>query len=271
ALADSMGWPVVASYHTRYETYLEHYGLQLFHGSLTRRLNRFYDTCREVFAPSQSMIEVLEAEGRRNLRLWRRGVDTERFAPERRSEAWRASLGLAPDDVAVTFVSRLVREKRLDTLAAAFARLRERGVAVRPLIVGDGPERAWLQREVPDGIFTGFLDGADLARAYASADLFLVPSDTETFGNVTLEAMASGLPTVCADATGSRSLVEPGVTGELAGALDADAMAGHIARLAADADLRARMGAAARARSLKFSWDEAMAGILERYRAIAAA
>jgi phosphatidylinositol alpha 1,6-mannosyltransferase len=267
-LARSMGRPVVASYHTRYDTYLRHYGLNWWRRGLNRRLNRFFDEVLEVYVPSPSMIEELEAEGRRNLRLWPRGVDAERFHPGRRDDAWREALGVEPEEIIVAFVSRLVKEKRLATLVDALAVLRDRGVPHRVLIVGDGPEREALEDDIPDALFTGFLDGDELARAYASSDIFLFPSDTETFGNVTLEAMASGLPTVCADATGSRSLVKAGATGYLAPAADGVVFATKVAALIADAPLRRRMGAAARQRSLTFSWDEAMAGVLARYLAL---
>ena len=119
-------------------------------------------------------------------------------------------------------------------------------------------------------MFTGFLDGEELDCAYASSDIFVFPSDTESFGNVTLEAMASGLPCVCADATGSRSLVVDGITGFLAGVGRADEFASHIARLATEPELRRRMGAAARARSLGFAWDETMARVLGYYRSLLA-
>ena len=124
------------------------------------------------------------------------------------------------------------------------------------------------RKALPDAIFTGFLSGEALPIAYASSDIFVFPSDTETFGSVTLEAMASGLPTLCADATGSRSLVEPGVTGFLELPDDADAFAERAMSLVADPALRRRMGAAARERSRLFSWDAAMGGLLERYRAV---
>jgi glycosyltransferase involved in cell wall biosynthesis len=123
---------------------------------------------------------------------------------------------------------------------------------------------------LPHAIFTGFLDGDALACAYASSDIFVFPSDSESFGNVTLEAMASGLACVCADATGSSSLVTPGETGYLAHADDAEGFARHIAALAADGSLRAAMGQAARARSLSFSWEETMARMLGCYRALLA-
>ncbi|HEY0281623.1 MAG TPA: glycosyltransferase, partial [Rhizomicrobium sp.] len=139
------------------------------------------------------------------------------------------------------------------------------------LIVGDGPERTALERQLPRAVFTGFLVGDELARAYASSDAFVFPSETETFGNVTLEAMASGLPCVCADATGSRSLVVHGRTGYLAKPRQAEEFADDIATLALDPEARLKMGAAARERSLGFSWDESMARILGYYKSLAGA
>lgn len=269
-LAKASGWPTVASYHTRYDTYLKYYGLGFLQPAAKAAERRFYGACDEVFVPSPSMAETLEGEGvEANFHLWTRGVDTQQFQPGRRSEAWRAARGAAPGDVLVAFVSRLVREKRLDDFVAAVRGLQAAGIPARALVVGDGPERAALERALPGGLFEGFLVGDDLATAYASADIFVFPSDTETFGSVTLEAMASGLPTVCADATGSRSLVDPGVTGYLAPVGDVDAMVAGALRLAREPILRRAMGEAARARSLRFSWDEAMAGALARYRVLA--
>jgi phosphatidylinositol alpha 1,6-mannosyltransferase len=271
-LGRRMGWPIVASYHTRFETYLKYYGLNILSPALTGLVRNFYDACREVYVPSPSMIAALRADGvKADIRLWPRGVDTERFHSNRRSEGWRAARGIGPDQVVIAFISRLVREKRVAEVAKVLARLRASGIAHQALFVGDGPERAFLEKEVPNARFEGFLSGEDLARAYASSDIFLFPSDTETFGSVTLEAMASGLPAVCADATGSRSLVVPGVTGFLAAVGDDGALFDAVARLATDPGLRCEMGAAARARSLEFSWDEAMGGLLARYQALAGA
>ena len=269
-LAKASGWPTIASYHTRYDTYLKYYGFGFLQPLAKAAERRFYGSCDEVFVPSPSMAETLAGEGvEAKFHLWTRGVDTERFHPGHRSEAWRAARGVGAEEILVTFVSRLVREKRLDDFVAVVRRLQAAGAPARALVVGDGPERAALERALPGALFEGFLVGDDLPTAYASADIFVFPSDTETFGSVTLEAMASGLPTVCADATGSRSLVEPGVTGVLAAVGDVDAMAEGALRMASDPALRRRMGEAARARSLTFSWDEAMAGALSRYRALA--
>lgn len=267
AFARARGIPAVASYHTRFETYLKDYGLGLLTDVLTGWIRRFYAGFDEVYAPSQSMIDSMIADGfAQNIALWGRGVDTERFNPRHRSAAFRARLGADDETPVVAFVGRLVREKRLDIVAEVARRLSP--IDHRLVVVGDGPDRPMLERAAPHTFFTGFLVGEDLATAYASADIFLFPSDTETFGSVTLEAMASGLPTVCADATGSRCLVAPGVTGFLAPPGEAIAFAAHLEALARDQRLRARMGAAARARSLTFSWESDMAGLLARYEGL---
>jgi glycosyltransferase involved in cell wall biosynthesis len=170
--------------------------------------------------------------------------------------------------VAIVFVGRSVREKGLDLLVDTLNELKRQNVAHRSIAVGDGPERAWLEERLPDTIFPGFLHGEDLAQAYASSDIFFFPSQTETFGNVTLEAMASGLPAVCAFATGSRSLVSPHVTGFMAETNSAGEFADHLSTLVADAVARRRMGAVARERSLNFSWDAAMDRMLGYYRSV---
>lgn len=261
--------PVVASYHTRYEAYMQHYWFAPIQRPLAAFLRNFYGACRELYVPSPSMIEQLRAEGLRdNMRLWMRGVDTEAFHPAKRSEAWRLRHDIAPDECVILFVGRLVREKQIALLPDIQERLAAAGIACRMLIVGDGPDRAALEARLPNAVFAGFLVDDELAAAYASSDIFLFPSDTETFGNVTLEAMASGLPCVCADATGSRSLVEEGATGFLVLSGDVDAYAARLQSLVQDTSSRARMGAAGRARALGFSWDEMMGRMLGYYRAI---
>lgn len=267
ALAKAHGIPAVASYHTRYETYLRHYWyLAPLEKLLKPILRRFYGLCREVYVPSQSVRDALLADGLKdNFRPWPRGIDMERFTPGKRSAAWRAEFGIGPDELVILHVSRLVREKRLDTLTGALNRL---AVPHRAVIVGDGPDRGFAEQELPHAVFTGFAGGEELATAYASSDIFVFPSDSESFGNVTLEAMAAGLPCVCANATGSRSLVVDGQTGFLAPADDAAGFARHITTLAQDAGLRSRMGQAARARALTFSWDGTLARMLGYYRAL---
>jgi glycosyltransferase involved in cell wall biosynthesis len=269
ALAKAHDIPAVASYHTRYETYLKHYWYTApLEGWLKRVLRRFYGACREVYVPSDSVREALLADGLKdNFKPWPRGIDTARFTPDKRSAAWRARYGIGADELVILHVSRLVREKRLDTLTQALNRVT---VPHRVLIVGDGPDRGFAERELPNAVFAGFLEGEDLAVAYASSDIFVFPSDSESFGNVTLEAMASGLACVCADATGSRSLVVAGETGFLAPADDPEAFARHITLLVGDSALRRRMGRAALSRAQGFSWSETLAKMLGYYRALLA-
>ncbi len=266
AEAKARGMPVVASYHTHFSSYLKYYHLGLLEGALWAYLRRFYAQCRHVYVPSPSMAEVLRAHGiTEGLRLWERGVNTRRFNPSQRSAAWRRAHGLAEDEVVVTFVSRLVLEKGLDLFADVIEGLEARGVPHRSLIVGDGPAREEMEKRLPKTLFTGYLEGDDLARAYASSDLFLFPSETETFGNVTLEAMASGLPTVCADATGSNALVESGETGLLVPPGDAEAFLKATARLVEDAPLRRQMGRQAARRAQHYEWDAILSRIAGYY------
>ena len=268
AFAAAHGVPVVGAYHSeiaRYLRYLRPRGLGLrLEPAMWSWVRRFYERCTLVLAPSASMLDELRRRGLSGeLRLWERGVDAQRFAPSFRAPSWRARWGVAVDEPLVLFVARLRWEKGLAVLVEALRALEDGGVAHRSAIVGAGPARRALARRLPNTIFTGELRDAALARAYASADLFLYPSATETFGMVTLEAMASGLATVCADAPGSRSLVVPGRTGELVAAVDdgrafaavAEALLGDRARLRS-------FGQAARRRALSWTWERALAQCL---------
>lgn len=261
--------PVVATYHTHFASYLEYYGLGATEPAIWAALRRFYNRCTEVYVPSPSMQEVLLEHGvRATLRLWPRGVDTNRFNPAHKSESWRMSQGFEDDERVVLFASRLVREKCLDVYADVFDILESRGVQVRSLIVGEGPERAALQARLPEGVFTGHLSGEALAAAYASSDLFLFPSSSETFGNVTLEAMASGLPPVVADAPGSKSLVQNGITGLVCPPGNSSAFADASARLLTDDDFRASVGSRAREAALAYDWGEVLETMTAYYRGV---
>lgn len=268
ALKLGMTWgiPVVASYHTRYDTYLRFYGLGFLEKMGQRYLGWFYDKVRRVYPPSQSMAELIGENGRSDhVQIWARGVDSDLFSPAKRNMAWRHSLKIADDSIVITFVGRLVKEKNTGIVVRVLNSLKQKGLRITPMIVGDGPELSAMKAGLADGIFPGFLHGEDLARAYASSDIFFFPSESETFGNVTLEAMASGLPAVNAVASGSNSLVADGETGFLVSARDEAGLAARIEALISDATLRQRMGARARARALEFSWDEILARLLESY------
>ncbi|MEQ8771999.1 MAG: glycosyltransferase family 1 protein [Erythrobacter sp.] len=248
--------PVLASVHTRFETYPRYYKMGFLEPVVVRLLRRFYNRCDALVAPSQSMIdELLAMDMHDDIGLWSRGVDRTVFASKRRNLEWRRSLGLADDDVAVVFLGRLVMEKGLDIFAETIVQLRKRQVPHRVLVIGDGPARGWFEEALPGGIFAGFKTGAALGEALASGDVFVNPSVTETFGNVTLEAMASGLPVVAAGATGASSLVVEGQTGRLVPPGDAGAYAEAIAPYCTDAALLAAHGAAGEARAREYSWE----------------
>lgn len=271
-VATRAGLPVVASYHTHFSSYLKYYRLDWMESLVWRYLRGFYTQCEQIYVPSTAMAEILRAHGVRDgLRLWQRGVETDRFHPAHRSMEWRRAHGIADDAVVVAFVSRLVWEKGLDVFADVIEALHRRNVPHRSLIVGDGPVRDDLEARLPNTVFTGYLEGDALSRAYASSDVFLFPSDTETFGNVTLEAMASGLPTVCADAVGSRDLVDDGTTGVLCPPGDASAFTDAVERLVTDAALRQRMCTAARDRAQTFTWDTILARMNTYYDEVLAA
>lgn len=261
--------PVVASYHTRYDTYLRFYGLGIFERLGQRYMRNFYNRVRRVYPPSESMAEIIRREGQsQNIEIWARGVDSDLFSPARRDMAWRRSLGIADDEVAVCYAGRLVKEKNTAVFTRVMNTLTARGLKVRPLVIGDGPEMATMRDSLKNGVFAGFLHGEVLAGAYASADIFFFPSESETFGNVTLEAMASGLPAVNAIASGSNSLVEEGVTGHLVSARDEEGLAARLEMLARDEGMRRRMGEAARGRAMGYSWDSILSGLLASYREV---
>ena len=248
--------PALASVHTRFDTYPRYYGMAFIEPWFERIMRRFYHRCDAVVAPSESMAEVMRAQQMSDdIGIWSRGVDREIFDPARRDLAWRRSLGIGDEEVAIGFLGRLVVEKGLDVFAETMALLRQRGVAHKVLVVGEGPARGWFAERVPEASFTGMLTHADLGRAVATMDMLLNPSITETFGNVTLEAMASGVPVIAARATGSTSLVTEGQTGRLVEPGNASAFANAIAAYVVDPALRAAHGAAGEARSRDYAWD----------------
>ncbi len=258
--------PILASVHTRFETYPRYYNMAFLEPLAEAILRRFYNRCDALVAPSESMAAVLREQGMGDdISIWARGVDREIFDPSRRDLDWRRELGIGDDDVAIGFLGRLVLEKGLDVFADAVTELRERGVAHKVLVVGEGPAHDFFAEKVPDAVFAGFQRGADLGRAVACMDLLLNPSVTETFGNVTLEAMASGVPVVAARATGSTSLVRDGVTGRLVEPGRVSDFADVLEAYVTDPELRARHGAAGEVRSREYSWDAINSAVADAY------
>ncbi|HKX80403.1 MAG TPA: glycosyltransferase family 1 protein [Novosphingobium sp.] len=268
--ARELGVPIVASLHTRFETYCAYYGLGIVRPMIERILAGFYGGSDMVLVPTPGMVEEMApALGRDRLRVWGRGVDTALFDPARRRTAWRIAQSIGEHEIAVLFFGRIVLEKGIDTYAQTVRILRAQGLPVRPLVVGQGPACERMRTLLPDAVFTGHLAGADLAAAVASADLFINPSLTETFGNVTLEAMASGLAVIAADVPSSANLIEHGVNGMVAPS-DPAAFAALAADLLRDPACRAALGEAARRAALDWSWDRILDDVIEDYRIVLA-
>lgn len=258
--------PAIASVHTRFETYLAYYHLEMFEPAVRAALRRLYRRCDALLVPAESTAAVLRAQRmNRNIAIWSRGVDRTQFNPERRDLGWRRSLGIADGELTLAFLGRIVMEKGLDVFAAVHDELTRRGVPHRVLVIGEGPARPWFEKALPGGIFLGHQEGPDLARALASADLFLNPSITETFGNVTLEAMACALPVIAVSATGATNLVRDGETGMLAEPGDTGALADAIAAYSASPELRRRHGEAGLAFAKTQDWDVINGAVLKTY------
>src|SRR5690348_15763580 len=256
----------VASVHTRFDTYLAYYHLQALEPLARDIMRRFYHRCEVVLAPAESTAAILRAQRmNRDIALWARGVDREQFNPERRDMEWRRSIGIADEEMVIAFLGRIVMEKGLDVFADAIHALAERGVRHRVLVIGEGPARPWFEQQLPEAIFTGQLTGNDLARALASADLLLNPSITEAFGNVTLEAMACGLPVVAALSTGTNNLVRDGVTGTLVDGEEVGEFADALEAYARDPELRRRHGEAGLAIAKTMDWDTINSAVIRVY------
>ena len=257
----------VASVHTRFDTYLAYYHLQALEPLARDIMRRFYQRCEMVMAPAESTAVILRAQRmNRDISIWARGVDREQFNPDRRDLEWRRSQGIGDDEMVVAYLGRIVMEKGLDVFADAIHALDPRGVKRRLLVIGEGPARPWFEQQLPGAIFTGELTGGDLARALASADLLLNPSITEAFGNVTLEAMACGLPVIAAEASGTTNLVRHNVTGMLVDGTEPEEFADALEAYALDPDMRRKHGEAALAIAKTMDWDSINATVIRAYK-----
>ncbi|MFW6348636.1 MAG: glycosyltransferase family 4 protein [Cyclonatronaceae bacterium] len=259
--------PVISSYHTHFPSYLKYYGLPFLEPLLWKYLFWFYGKCEKVVSPSESMNQFLIQKGMpaEKMGLWSRGIEADIYHPGQRDEAYRRALGFAPEDVVVSFISRLVWEKDLRTFIDSVRLAQQQEPRIKILIGGDGPIRRELENELPDAVFTGYKSGEALARVYAAGDIFCFPSDTETFGKVSLEAMACGLPAVVADAVGSRSLVKHEETGFHVPAQQPEAFARKLLLLARDQPLRRRMSQAAVQHARTYDWPRVMQDLIDAY------
>lgn len=264
--ARRLGIPVVSGFHTNFQQYSDHYGFGLLTRLLTGYLRWFHNRSRLTLVPSPSQRLELQRRGFERLELLARGVDGQLFHPARRSAALRAEWGLGEDEIAVLHVGRLAAEKNLQLLTRAFRQL-QRDLPqqrLRLVLVGDGPLRAQLQAELPEALFCGVQRGEALAAHYASGDLFLFPSLSETFGNVVLEALASGLAVVAFDQAAAAQHIRHGHNGALATPGDEAAFIESARWLLEDPESLRRVRLNARQHAGKQGWP----AIVERFESL---
>jgi len=243
--------PISTSFHTNFQQYSRHYRLGWLAAPITGYLRHFHNQGVQTLAPTQQLADELRSLGFQRIQVLARGVDTTLFTPTRRDLMLRQHWGVAPKALAVAYVGRLAAEKNLELGIAAFQAIRQVRPDARLILVGDGPLAERLRARHPGFVYCGMRQGEDLAAHYASADLFLFPSLTETFGNVVLEAMASGLPVVAFDYAAAHTHVQSGHSGLLAPFGDAETFIAAATQLIRNPDRLAAMGQAARHAALQ--------------------
>ncbi len=268
-VAVELGIPTATSFHTRFDDFVAHYGAAWLTPAVFAWLRRFHNRADATLVPTRELREYLESHGFLNVRVLSRGVDTVQFAPARRDPALRAEWSLDDDDLAVLFVGRIAPEKNLDLAVRSYDAIRAAVPGARMVWIGDGPALARLRRDHPGHVFCGMQRGIELARHFASGDMFLFPSVTETFGNVTLEALASGVPPVAFNYGAAREMVRDGIDGRTVPIHDADAFVAAAVALACDRPLRAAMRTSGRQAVANLSHAavaQALADLLEGLR-----
>ena len=253
--AHKLRLPVTSDFRTNFDAYSRHYGVGWLRKPIMAYLRKFHNRTLATMVPTEDLCAKLVASGFRHVQVVGRGVDTDRFSPIHRSQALRESWGAGPQTLVVACVGRLAPEKNLGCLLQAFAAIRARRPDSRLLLVGDGPSRRELQTACPDASFAGLRSGLDLSAHYASADMLLFPSTTETFGNVTPEAMASALPVLAYDYAAAAQLIRSGDNGMLASFDQTESFIARAATMACDPAGLAAMGQRARESMHAQGWD----------------
>ena len=263
--------PVVSDFRTNFHAYSRHYGVGWLRAPVMAYLRKFHNRTACTMVPTETLRSELASAGFKGLRVVARGVDAQLFDPTRRSDTLRASWGAGPGTMGALCVGRLAPEKNLGAVMAALEAMREDDPRVRLVLVGDGPEKARLMQRHPDVHFAGMRRGEDLAAHYASADVFLFPSVTETYGNVVPEAMASGLAVVAFDCAAAGQLIRHGENGLLARSDDTVEFCRQARRLAGEMAFVRSLGLQARALALQLDWGRIVDAVVAEYEAAIAA
>lgn len=258
AAANKLGIPVCSDFHTNFHSYTGHYGIGLLKKPIAAYLRYFHNKTQCTMVPTASLQSELQQDGYKEVKVVSRGVDTTLFHPSKRSIGLRAQWGAADDTPVAILVSRLAPEKNLPVVIQAFHAMREANPDILLVMVGDGPSRAELQQQHPEVIFAGMRTGEDLAAHYASADIFLYPSLTETYGNVTVESMSSGLATLAYDYAAANQHIRHDANGLTVPFDDTAAFIAHAKALATDPERVKRIRIAARETVESPTWDDVM-------------
>jgi glycosyltransferase involved in cell wall biosynthesis len=248
--------PVCSDFHTNFHNYSQHYGMGWLKNPIGAYLRHFHNRTQCTLVPTSALQSSLSQEGYRDVRVVSRGIDTVLFHPDKRSMELRRRWGVEDGALAAILVSRLAAEKNLPLVIQAFEQIQSIRPNARLVMVGDGPARTALQQQFPQIIFTGMRSGEDLARHYASADIFLYPSVTETYGNVTVEAMASGLAVLAYDYAAAREHVQHEINGLVAPFDDAHAFMSLAKGMVHDDDRLWRMRRNARDSVEHLTWEK---------------
>ncbi|HMD59983.1 MAG TPA: glycosyltransferase family 1 protein [Opitutaceae bacterium] len=257
--AQSLSIPVTSSFHTNFHAYADHYGISLFRRAALAWLRHVHNLTQRTFVPTADLCSELSSLGFKNLAVLSRGVDTRQFRPERRSPVLRAEWGAAPDDPVVIHVGRMAAEKNYPLLFRVYAAMKKANPACRFVLAGEGPLKRALMRDHPECVFAGFFSRDEIGRYYASADVYIHASLTETFGNVLTEAMSSGLAAGGFDYAAARMFIRDGENGLIAPCESPDLLIAAGVRLATDQALRNRLRAAGRAAVEAQSWEKVIA------------
>jgi len=253
--AKTLKLPTISGFHTNFQQYMMHYNLGLLKDPAELYLKDFHNRTLATFVPTEDTRDQLFELGFKNLKLMGRGVDTHMFDPAKRDEDLRKSWGAGPKDPVCLYVGRIASEKNMKLFFRTVRELRKEFPKVPAVVVGDGPERKTYESDNKSFVFAGMQKGEDLARCYASADVFIFPSQTETFGNVVTEAMASGLAVVAFNYAAPRLFVTPGVNGQLAPLDDKTAFIDNARRVLSLGENLQNMRDASRKAALDASWD----------------
>jgi len=267
--ASALRLPVTSSFHTRFDHYCKHYRVPWLERPVRAWLRHLHNRAHATLVPTAAMADRLRAQGFKAVRVLSRGVDTRLFHPDHRDESLRRAWGAEPDTLVLLYVGRIAAEKNLDLLFDTQAAMRQASIDHRLVLVGEGPRLEALRARHPQALFVGPKRGMELARHYASADLFLFPSLSETYGNVTQEAMASGLAVLAYAEAAAAELIREGGNGRLVAPGDKHAFMTTAVELGADASQRMRLAAAAREGVLARDWSEVVGEFEQVLRAAA--